>query len=304
MSTVTIDGQAASRREWLQTRRRVIGASELAIVLGLVGSQVKLCLRKWGELPEEETSEEAAWGLRLEDDIAEAYHERTGRRIVETQRFAVHPEMPFLGATIDGLTECGRLVEFKSVGLWGKGADLGDDGDTDTVPDEWICQVNQGMAIGLACGLVTQQEADIAVFGPGLRLRVFTARYSEGLATAGAQAASEFWNNFVAAGVLPPDVQAADAETLVRAYRRDTGEFLELGEDTLDAAVRYRELGDTIRDLERERAKAKAELLMALGDASGATLPGGWEVRRKLVEVKEHAVKASTQVRLMVKEPK
>lgn len=304
VGTITIDGQPASRPEWLTRRKGGIGASESPIVLGLKPSRLKLYLRKIGELPEDEPSEEMRWGLRLEDDIVDAYQERTGRRVARTQVFGAHPEHEGMIATLDGITECGRVVEFKSVGLYGPARQLGDDGDSETLPDSFVVQVNQQLAIAGALGLADPDEADIVVFGPSLQLRIFAVRRNDDLVAMTADAIRSFMEDHVIPRIPPPELIPDDAETLVRAYRRDSGEILTLGDTALDAAVRYTEIGKAIRELEQERARAKAELLMALGDASGAALPGGWEIRRRLIEVKEHAVKASTQVRLTVKGPR
>lgn len=304
MEMVTINGESATRGEWLESRRGGIGASETPIVLGLKGSQVELYLRKRGELTDDTTSEAMAWGLRLEDDIVDAYQERTGRRIAETQRFAVHPAMPWLLATIDGITECGRLVEFKAVGPWGAARDLGESGDSSTLPDEWVIQVVQGMQIGRSCGFLRHDEADVAVFGPGLQLRVYPVRYSEELAALGAEAARAFWHDHVVRGVMPNDLRPGDAGTLARAFRGCTGETVELDETVSDAARAYHELGARIRELEDERSIAKAHMLREMGNAARGVLPGGWEIRRTVVEAKGYTVEPKSQVRLSVRPPK
>lgn len=293
----------ATHQAWLQRRRGGIGASETPIVLGLKGSRVELYLRKRGELTDRTTTEAMAWGLRLEDDIVDAYQERTGRRVVETQRFAVHPAMPWLLATIDGVTECGRLVEFKAVGHWGNARQLGESGDASTLPDEWVVQVVQGLQIGLACGFLQDDEADVAVFGPGLQLRVYPVRYSDELAAIGAEADRAFWHDHVVRGVMPSELRPADADTFARVFQGDSGETVELDQDVADAARAYQELGDRIRELEDERAIARAHMLREMGDAARGLLPGGWEIRRRVIETRGYTVEPRTQVRLTVKAP-
>lgn len=306
MALVTIDGHEVDRPAWLEERRRGIGASETPVVLGLTGSRVKLWLAKTAQLEPEESNEAMEWGLRLEDDIVDAYQARTGRRIAATQQFHAHPDHPRMTATLDGITGCRRVVEFKSVGLYGPGRDLGDDGDSESLPDSWVVQTNQQLAIAGALGIADPDEADVAVFGPGLRLRVYPVRRSDPLIAMAAEAIEAFWRDHVESGIPPEELTAEDAEHVARAFRGETGEMIDRSADAdfRDLVEGYARLGETIREAQRDRDRMKAEILMAVGDGAGVLLTGGWEVRRKVVAVKEHLVKASTQVRLTVKEPK
>jgi predicted phage-related endonuclease len=62
-----------SHAEWLQYRRLGIGGSDLAAICGISKwrTPVHVYLEKLGEAPEDQMSEAAEWGTRLEPLIAD-----------------------------------------------------------------------------------------------------------------------------------------------------------------------------------------------------------------------------------------
>ena len=307
MSTITVAGRSATRPEWLAERRKSIGASDAPIVLGLAGSRLKLWLEKVGLLEDDdEPTEEMLTGLDMEPVIAKHYERRTGRRIVALQRFLRHPERSWCSATIDGVTDEGRTVEFKMCGVHSpEGRELGDDGESETLPYKWIIQVNQQLAVGGASRETDGKTADVAVWIDN-RLRVFPIERHDGLIEIIGSDIGEFWNSFVLPRIPPAEIVADDARTLTRAFRRNEGDWLLLGHQETEAAFCYKRLGEEINGLQKERDAAKARLLLSLGNAAGADLDQGWSVERKVVRVEHKAREAyeDQQVRIYVKEPR
>ncbi len=289
------------REAWLEVRKSSSGASDLPVVLGLTGSRVKLCLQKWGDLEPDEPTEEMTWGLKLEPLIAEAFEEKTGRRIVKQQVFARHPEMPWLSCTTDCLTEDGDIVQLKAIGdNFRLSRQLGESEDNETLPDSWVAQEQQEMLI------LDRPVAFFGVFGPGLRLRTFTLKRHHAFKSIIVNEVGYFWNTYVVPRVLPEDFIPQDAQTLVKAFRRQTGEWLALGHDLTNSATKYNDLKKEIKRLEDLADVEKARLLAAVGNAAGADLPGGWTLNRKVIHTnhKAKAAHTATQVRFSVKEPK
>lgn len=289
------------RRLWLQERRKSLGSSDAPVVIGCTGSRLKIYLDKLGLLPEEEPNESMKWGLRLEDDICEAFEEKERRKVVKQQHFVRHPMLPWLTATIDGVTEDGHIVEFKSVGDFGHGARLGEDGEIEGLPEAWLAQVHHQCC---AFHPYLKDYAWVAVFGPGLRLRTFKMPFDREFAAMLLDMEQAFWFDHVVAGVPPEDIVPADAQTLTRMFREDDGTALFLGDDAEREAIAYQEMGERIRSLEKDRDVAKARLLLLLGNAGSAETPSGWSIKRSVIEVGESVRKASTQIRLSVKEPR
>lgn len=111
-----------SREEWLAKRRSYIGASEVAAVLGVSPFQgpLDVYLAKVGE-GDFKGNRATRRGQVMEPVIADWYAEETGRTIRNLGETAiqVHPEIPFLSATLDRVivTDEGNApLEIKSVG--------------------------------------------------------------------------------------------------------------------------------------------------------------------------------------------
>ena len=100
-----------ARERWLLERRSGIGASEAAAVLGLSPWKTPLALyaEKIGAVAAKDLaaeSEAVEWGKRLEEPIAQAYAEKTGRKVVNLGEFAIqrHKDLAFLMCTLDRVT--------------------------------------------------------------------------------------------------------------------------------------------------------------------------------------------------------
>lgn len=96
------------RETWLRARRRTIGASESAVVLGCSpwSSQLELWAEKTGRTdgkPELDGAEWAFWGNQLEDAIIGGYGKRAARTAVPFGLLLVSTRWPWLSATPDAL---------------------------------------------------------------------------------------------------------------------------------------------------------------------------------------------------------
>ncbi len=303
LSLVSIDevSPLANRSAWLERRHTTSGASETPIILRFTGSLLKLYLEKRWLLEPEPPTEEQLWGLKLEPLIAEAYTEKTGRVIVRQQAFSVHPEFPWMSATIDCLTDKEDIVELKAIGNnFRLAQQLGDSENNESLPDSWVAQAEQQMMV------LDRPVAFFGVFGPGLRLRHYTLKRHAGLDDIIQKQVDDWWHNQILAEVPPEDYVAEDAVTLAKAFRKQTGEWLSLGPELLNSAQKFEQIKAEIKRLEDLRDVEKARLLGALGNCAGADLPGGWSLHRKVLEVNYKAREAHTdsQVRFSVKEPK
>lgn len=84
--------------EWLLDRRKGIGGSDVATILGLNKwkSPYQLWLEKTGQIGLEHTeSEPAYWGNVLEEVVAKEFQERTGKKVRRRNQVFEHPLHPF-----------------------------------------------------------------------------------------------------------------------------------------------------------------------------------------------------------------
>jgi putative phage-type endonuclease len=281
---------------WLAERRRSLGASEAAALVGADPYRTPLDLFMSKIHPEEaEEQTFAQWfGTRMEPVLAEAYERETMTRIFARQVFIRQPFLPYMTATLDALREGGRPVEFKTVNARNRQIvdQLGEPG-TDEVPVSWMYQCQWQAA------LADVGAVDLAVLVGGGDFRVYTVHRHQRLVEHLWGAAAAFMTRLVT-NDPPPPTSREDCRHLAVLYRECRGE-VELAAEMMHAADVYERCGAETRYHQRLRDEARLDMLAALGPADVGRLPDGRVVRRSVVEVKAHEVKAGTQVRLSIK---
>ncbi len=297
---MSTDIQPAEKAAWHQWRGQGIGASDAPVVAGLsrYKSRYQLWLEKTGQGSPRPPNEAMKWGLRLEDVIAEAYRERTGTITHSAQVQRTHPNYEWMRCTLDGLTAENRVVELKAAGL-GTARGLGEDGDSDSLPNEWILQVQHQLAV---TGL---EWADVAVFMPQLELRIYPVRRDDDLIGSLIDTESEFWGQ-VCNRVEPEPETLEDLEDWHRRVKPKGTRVAIENDEIMTTAHYYKISGDNVKKWEQERDDAKYELIRALAGNEFGDLPDGRVIRLQSIEVAERDqhVKAHTQLRLTIKEPK
>jgi len=101
--------------EWYEARSRLVTASSLAQALGLgkYKSQKDFIIEKCGYKDVPFTSSPPlVWGTKFEAVAADIYARRNGTRLYEFGLIA-HPNVSFFGASPDGITETGTMLEIK-----------------------------------------------------------------------------------------------------------------------------------------------------------------------------------------------
>lgn len=310
------------RQDWLAWRRSGIGGSDAPVVAGVApwGSRLELFLEKTGRIPEKPASSRMRLGLGLEDLIASIFTQRTRRSFIGEQETLRSDRHPFMLATLDRIDTDGEIVELKLV-CPGYRKDTAEDGDSENMPDHWVIQgSHQAIVAGrdhvtFAALVLTNEDLlsiasylaegrsqdEIPRLLPDLDLRTYRVEMKPTLADALISLESEFMD-IVRSGIAPSgDIRPQDAGLLASAYRGCEGTTILDGFDA-EAADVYARLGPQIRELESTREAARASLLLSLGDCSEGSLPDGRAVIRKVIDVKESIRKASTQVRLFIKE--
>lgn len=99
---------------WHNARSKMLTASDAYVALGIKGfkSAPKLAREKAGLEPKQATSYAMAHGNLKEDEARQKYAERTGRKVFQLGLIPLE-DHPWLGASPDGLTNDGILVEIK-----------------------------------------------------------------------------------------------------------------------------------------------------------------------------------------------
>lgn len=135
-----------THQEWLEDRRKGIGGSDVATVLGLnkYKSVYQLWLEKTDQIEVTSAQSEAAyWGNTLEEVVAEEFSKRTGKKVRRRNRVFEHSKYPFLRANIDrDIVGENAVLECKTANQF-----LANEWDEDEIPIQYICQVQHYMNV-------------------------------------------------------------------------------------------------------------------------------------------------------------
>lgn len=258
----SISTASMSRAEWLDFRRKGIGGSDVAAILGMSpwNTPYSVWAKKTGRVPVEgEENEFMHWGTIMEPILAHEFEEATGKRVRRQNKTFFVPEHPFLRANIDrdvigedGILEIKTATEYKS-SEW---AD-------NEVPVPYQLQVQHYMYVldrpycyfaylvgGHSFGYkrVERDQDAIDVIEPRL---------------------IKWWEQHVIKDA-PPAIDGEDATTraLRQMYPDDTGEVVML-EDHFDSLLENREqLQANIKGTKKIVTSIDNELRAAIGDAT------------------------------------
>lgn len=257
-------------------RRDYLGATDVAAILGLspYRAPIDIWRAKKGLDDGQEQTERMRLGQLLEQAIADAYSESTGRALRRTG-IVRHKEFPFLAGHPDRLVVGERGVFEAKAAASARGYSENDVPPHVRVQAVWYC------------GLTEREWCDVALLA-GMGLRVVRIDYDEGLYRDMVQAAVEWWQRHIVGDIEPePDGSEGYRRHLAEKYPRDLG--LELV-----ATPEQQLLADELRDaLAAERAAKERKqglqnrIAAAMGDAS-SLIGDGWRVTWKVEAGKPH----------------
>ncbi len=260
------------RDGWLEQRRRGVGGSDVAAIMGL--SRYKGPYALWAEKsglaePDDLSGNQAVeWGNILEPVVAQHYKEAHPDRLVRDERSTlVAKTRPWAQANIDRWVRDGDgtwgVLEIKTVGLR-RAADW-DDG----VPLYYLTQVTHYMSV------TGSPFADVAVLVGGQEYREYRVVRDEDDVRAVDEAVDAFWER-VRRGE-PPDDDAMRGSTgaLMGQFSRPSAEELVAGAEEERAVAAW-----LAAKAQAEEAKGRADALAAkvkrlIGDASGISCSRG-----------------------------
>ena len=210
-----------SDEDWLAERRKGIGGSDVAAIMGLsaYSTPYQVWLEKTRGIHEDISEKPAVmWGNILEPVVGEHYMDcHPDRHVRRVNAIARSIERPWAQASLDYEVHDPELgwgvLEIKTAG-WRREQDW-----EDGVPVYYQTQVAHYLSV------TGRPFADVAVLIAGQDYREFRVmRDEEDVATVNA-AVDEFWHEYVENGVAP-EVEAFDAHSLFMAHQRDDGEYL------------------------------------------------------------------------------
>lgn len=260
MAKVLVPTKGMPRDEWLAWRRRGIGGSDAAAILGLdpYRSPFDVYAEKLGLKPEPEDNEAMRQGRDLEGYVASRFTEATGLRVRRRHAILQHPDHPWMLANVD------RFVEGQDAGLECK---------VTTVLNK--ARFNRGEyppAYYVQCmhylGVTGAKRWYLAVLVLGRAFHVFVIERDEDEIAALIEAERRFWEGHVVPQIPPPPDGSESAAEVLRAMypQAKPGATVTLfgHEETLR---RIRDLDRQIADLERQRDALKQQIQVEMGEA-------------------------------------
>src|SRR5438105_4315280 len=213
------------KQDWLAERRKGIGGSDVAPILGLSPwrKPIDVWLEKKGlvdELPSPNREFIMQLGLDLEPVIARLYERQTGKHLtLPFPMHWVHKQQPVLMASPD------RFVEGESTGVELKSesaySDKFGDPGTDEVPPYYLLQVAHYMAV------LDYESWDVAVLHAGSRFATYTVRRDRELEAAVTEQLLAWWEKYIIKDT-PPDVDGSEgwSKYLKKKFPVNSGELV------------------------------------------------------------------------------
>lgn len=239
-----------TREQFLAERRKYLGASDIAAVMGLDPYQTPLDVfnQKMGFVEPFEGNSHTKRGTKLEEIAAREYTEQTGNKLRRKRTALVHPKYPFIRGHLDRLVEgLDRIAEIKIPGV-GNFAKVKREG----LPDSWIIQL-QGYL-----GLSRKKAGEYIIFNSDRwELLNFEVEAQPDLYEQIEHAAVVFWSEHVLKGVPPPALEADKpklefARVNGEVKRIEDPEFLEAAE-LLQEAKQLELDGKQLYDIAKQR---------------------------------------------------
>jgi len=254
-----------SREEWLAQRRKSIGGSDAAAIIGLnpYASAYSVWADKLGKVPEKEENEAMRQGRELEDYVAKRFTEKTGKKVRRENHFLINLSYPFAHANVD------RMVIGEDAGLECK--------TTATLnlkqfkngeyPAQYYVQCVHYMAV-TGC-----KKWYLAVLVLGKGFYVFEIERDEEEISALMKSEAEFWQ--LVRTKTPPmaDGSEATANVLSEIYAESNDETTDLAAYESDLQE-YMNLTASIKHLEKCRDEAANKVKAFLGSLCGGESEG------------------------------
>jgi len=250
------------RKAWLEERKKGIGGSDVAGIMGLSKWETPLSiyLKKKGLFPEQlETQYEDEgfdplyWGTVLEDVVSNKFQEVTGLKCHRVNQILIHPKHEFIRASID------RRIVSNREGLECKTSNAFKSKDwDDKIPNDYMLQCQHYLA-------VTGYKAwHLAVLIGGNTFKRFIIERDDELIEQIKNACINFWKNHVLKD-CPPEANLNDSKLLDVLYNDDI-KIRNATEDSLDLSSHEQLINDiqklksSIKELKKIQSEKEIEI--------------------------------------------
>ena len=284
MAIKKIPTKNVSREDWLRERKKGIGGSDVACVLGL--SKYKSAFALYNEKKSEELedfdNEAMRVGRDLEEYVASRFTELSGIKVRHENAILINEDFPFIRANVDRLCVGVKAgLECKTASTWnaknfGKGE----------FPVNYYAQCVAYMAV---TGLPDWYLA-VLVMGKEFKVYKLTKdkdcdcpEWCECAVYVGAdeiealvEACRDFWCEHIEKNVPPAVFNSNDDEAITEACNPDSGQEIDMT-GYLDKLTELTDLKRQIDELTAQKKQLEGEIKMFMGDC-GKGYADGYKV--------------------------
>lgn len=292
---IVADTSKMSRDEWLEIRKKSIGGSEIAAVIGM--NRWKTPFAVWAEKTGRvdssvQQSESMYWGTVMEAILREEFSKRTGYAVKEAHYIFASIDNPFLTANIDGYVDLGNgeyaVLEIKTAGNYAE-SDW-----NDGCPIEYFCQVQHYLYI------TGMKKAFIAVLIGGNQFKYLEINRDEGTIQTIICCAKQFWN--LVQTDTPPAVNDKDNALLATLYPTSKAVTVKMPDNYKAVLQDYTEAKAAMEVAKKKKETAEAKIKEFMAEADTAVIDGykiSWKTaeRNSLSAEKVRALLTTEQIK-------
>lgn len=248
-----------THNEWLEERRKGIGGSDAAAIVGLnkYKSAFDVYADKLKLIPPKDDNEAMRQGRDLEEYVAQRFCEYTGKKVRRKNSMIHNEKYPFAFANVD------RLVIGENAGLECKTANSLSikrykNGE---FPEEYYCQCMHYMAV------TGYEKWYLAVLIFGTEFKIFEIIRDEDDIEALMQAEHDFWHNNVLVQKPPvPTGTDSDNNVINALYPQSDDTTIQLVGFN-EKLKRHCELKEYIDKLDKEKKQIEQEIKLYMGES-------------------------------------
>lgn len=261
------DTSKMTHEEWLDIRKKSIGGSEIAAVIGMNRwkTQFAVWAEKTGRIDSSvQQSESMYWGIVMESILRQEFSKRTGYAVKEAHYIFASIDNPFMTANIDGYVDLGNgeyaVLEIKTAGNYAE-SDW-----NDGCPIEYFCQVQHYLYI------TGMKKAFIAVLIGGNQFKYLEINRDEDTIQTIICCAKQFWN--LVQTDIPPAVTDKDNSILATLYPTAKDVTVKMPKEYKDVLRQYTEAKQAIEVAKKAKEEAEAKLKVFMKDSNTAVIDG------------------------------
>ena len=268
-ANILVETEGLSHEEWLRWRKKGIGGSDVAAILGISKwvAAIDLWLDKTNQKNKPaEANEAMEWGTILEPVIREHFSVTTGKPVMEVKAMLQHPDHPFMIADVDGVTtdDSGdpAILEIKTASEYKRDEWLGG------VPTYYQTQVQHYLCV------TGVSKAYVAVLIGGNTFRVYEVDADPEIQQMLIAVEASFWNKVQ--NMIRPEIDGSEASKalLDSIFHGGVEEEIVMPDEAVDWVNAY-----VAASAEEDEAKAKKQeaanhIKELMGDYDKATCMG------------------------------